>query len=150
MQAPPIARPGAAWRSDGRLRDGAACALLAAFAALLLRATLLRGGAMLGFDLFSYFYPGKVFAAQALLRGELPLWNPDIFFGAPFLANIQMAVLYPPDLIYLIAEFPRAVALSQWLHLTVAATGMFLLCRCGWRLGVLPALAAGLAFAGGG
>lgn len=123
---------------------------LSVFAALLLRATLLRGGAMLGFDLFNYFYPGKAFLAASLARGELPLWNPATFFGAPFLANVQMAALYPPTLLFLLLEFPRAVAVSQWLHLSLGAAGVYLLCRHSWRLGPLPGVAGALAFAGGG
>ncbi|HEU5318060.1 MAG TPA: YfhO family protein [Chloroflexota bacterium] len=123
---------------------------LAAYAALLLRATLLRGGAMAGFDLFTYFYPTKQFALDSLRRGVLPLWNPLIFFGAPFLANIQMGVLYPPNLVFLLSDFAHAVALSQWLHLTLGGAGMYALCRMVWRLGHLPSLAGAMAFAGGG
>lgn len=105
---------------------------------------------MLGFDLFNYFFPGKVFAAEALWRGELPLWNPGVFFGAPFLANVQMGVLYPPNLLFLLWEFPRAVAISQWLHLSAGAAGMYLLCRRVWRLAPFPSAAGALAFGGGG
>lgn len=124
-------------------------ALIVAFAALLLRMSL-RGGSMSGFDLFNYFYPGKVFAAEALRRGTLPLWNPDVFLGAPFLANIQMAVLYPPNALFSFAGFARAVALSQWLHLALAGVGMLLVSRLAWGLGTVPSLVGGLAFAGGG
>ena len=153
MQAPPIirsARRPLTWRAGGIVGEVAPFLALAAFTALLLRATLLRGGAMLGFDLFSYFYPGKVVFAEALKRFELPLWNPDVFLGAPFLANIQMAVLYPPNLLFVITDFARAVAFSQWLHLTLAGAGMFLLCRQAWGLGSFPALLSALAFSGGG
>ncbi|HXI16332.1 MAG TPA: hypothetical protein VNM48_08165, partial [Chloroflexota bacterium] len=137
------------WRSHA-VTDAACLLMLAAFCALLLRGTLLRGGAMLGFDLFNYFFPGKVFAAEALWRGQLPLWNPGVFFGVPFLANVQMGVLYPPNLLFLLLEFPRAVAVSQWLHLSAGAAGMFLLSRWVWRLAPFPAAAGALAFVGGG
>lgn len=105
---------------------------------------------MLGFDLFNYFYPGKVFAAEALRRGELPLWNPNVFFGVPFLANIQMGVLYPPNLIFVALDFPRAVALSQWFHLVIGGIGTYLLCRWAWQLGALASLTGALVFAGSG
>jgi hypothetical protein len=105
---------------------------------------------MLGYDLYTYFFPAKTFAAGALRRGELPLWNPDLFLGAPFLANVQMAVLYPPDLLFALLEFPPAVAISQWLHLVIAGAGMYALCRWGWGLDPLAGLLGALAFAGGG
>ena len=103
--------------------DGLALAGVALFCALLLRRTLAGGGAMLGYDLYTYFFPAKTYAAGALRRGELPLWNPDLFLGAPFLANVQMAVLYPPDLLFAFLEFPPAVAISQWLHLVARGGG---------------------------
>jgi hypothetical protein len=130
--------------------DLLACATLAAYCAYLLRKTLLQGGAMVGYDLYTYFYPAKTFAAAALRRGELPLWNPYVFFGAPFLANVQMAVLYPPDALFYVLDFPRAVALSQWLHLCVAAAGMYALARAGWGLDRTAAVVGALAFAGSG
>ncbi|NBT94444.1 MAG: hypothetical protein EBT47_05455, partial [Chloroflexi bacterium] len=83
-------------------------------------------------------------------RGELPLWNPDTFFGAPFLANIQMAVLYPPDIIFLVAPFARAVAASQAIHLFLAGVGFLLLARRGWGLGHVGALVGSLIFCGSG
>ncbi len=105
---------------------------------------------MLGYDLYTYFFPAKTYAAAALWRGELPLWNPYLFFGAPFLANVQMAVLYPPDLLFALLPFDRAVAISQWLHLLIAGSGMYALCRWGWGLDALGGAIGALAFAGGG
>src|SRR5688500_14323367 len=46
-------------------------------------------------DTFLYFYPYWEYRAEALLAGRLPLWNPLLFMGAPFLANSQAGVLYP-------------------------------------------------------
>src|SRR3990167_919457 len=46
-------------------------------------------------DTFLYFYPYWDYRAQELLAGRLPLWNPYLFMGAPFLANPQAGVLYP-------------------------------------------------------
>ncbi|MBI3970971.1 MAG: YfhO family protein [Chloroflexi bacterium] len=137
-------------RRSSRLKDALALAGIAVFAAVLLRKTLLQGGAMVGYDLFNFFYPAKVYAADALRRGELPLWNPYIFFGAPFLANIQMAALYPLDLLFALLEFPRAVAVSQWLHLTIGAAGMYMMCRRGWGLDTSGALIGALTFGGSG
>ncbi|MDQ3702153.1 MAG: YfhO family protein [Chloroflexota bacterium] len=133
-----------------RVTDGIVLLAVTGFCAVLLRRTLLSGGAMLGYDLYTYFFPAKTFAAAALWGGTLPLWNPYLFFGAPFLANVQMAVLYPPDLLFAVLSFPRAVAVSQWLHLVLAGAGMYALGRWGWGLDAVGGAIGALAFAGGG
>src|SRR5262245_39351736 len=51
-------------------------------------------------DLITSFYPFRAFAAQAIGNGTLPLWNPQILLGAPFLANAQSALFYPPNALY--------------------------------------------------
>ena len=123
--------------------------VIVAFTAVLLRVPL-GGSAMLSYDLYVYFFPAKHLIREAFARGEWPLWNPSTFFGAPFLANIQMAVLYPPDVVFLLANFPRAVAASQWFHLTVAGIGFLLLARRGWGLGPWGASLGAVGFAGSG
>lgn len=105
---------------------------------------------MMSYDLYVYFFPAKHFIRQAFLRGEWPLWNPDIFFGVPFLANIQMAVLYPPDLIFLWPNFARAVVASQWFHLVAGGVGFYWLARRGWGLGPWSAGFGATAFTGSG
>lgn len=124
-------------------------AVITALATVLLRGPL-GGAAMMSYDLYVYFFPAKHLIREAFLRGEWPLWNPDIFFGAPFLANIQMAVLYPPDLIFLWPSFARAVVASQWFHLVTGGTGFLWLARRGWGLGPWGATLGAIAFAGSG
>ena len=123
--------------------------MIAALATVLLRGPI-SGDAMMSYDLYVYFFPAKHLIRQAFLRGEWPLWNPDIFFGAPFLANIQMAVLYPPDLIFLWPTFARAVVASQWFHLIAGGAGFLWLARWGWGLGPWGATLGAIAFAGSG
>lgn len=123
--------------------------VIAALATVLLRGPI-SGDAMMSYDLYVYFFPAKHLIRQAFLRGEWPLWNPDIFFGAPFLANIQMAVLYPPDLIFLWPTFARAVVASQWFHLIAGGAGFLWLARWGWGLGPWGATLGAIAFAGSG
>ena len=38
-------------------------------------------------DLVTSFYPYRTLAARAVREGTLPLWNPYMLSGAPFLAN---------------------------------------------------------------
>ncbi len=49
------------------------------------------------YDLPGYHYPLEDFEFQALRRGRLPLWDPTIYCGGPFIANVQAALFYPPN-----------------------------------------------------
>src|SRR5689334_2294483 len=68
-------------------------------------------------DTFLYFYPYWDYRAHALLSGHLPLWNPYLFMGAPFLANSQAGVLYPLNWPLIFFSAPAAVKISILIHL---------------------------------
>ena len=53
-------------------------------------------------DLLHILLPMHHYLAEHLRRGQLPLWNPLMFMGTPFLANWQSAVFYPPSLLLLL------------------------------------------------
>jgi hypothetical protein len=104
-----------------------------------------------GGDLVSFLYPTYRFAAHTLATGSLPLWNPTLYGGAPFISDIQAGFLYPPNLILFLLnpEFPYTW--MQWLamgHLWWAGLGIYVLVRV---LGFSrpAALLAGTAFAFG-
>ncbi len=40
----------------------------------------------------------RLFAAVSLKQGVIPFWNPYVFSGMPFFADVQAAVLYPLNL----------------------------------------------------
>jgi hypothetical protein len=73
--------------------------------------------------------PGKLFTAQWLLQGVLPLWNPYIFAGLPWIGDVNQSVLYPSTLPFLV--FTTAVALNILVisHYILTGIGMFLLSR---------------------
>jgi hypothetical protein len=48
------------------------------------------------FDLWGYHYPLMDFAFQSLKHLRFPAWDPSIYCGQPFAANIQAALFYPP------------------------------------------------------
>jgi len=48
------------------------------------------------FDLWGYHYPLMDFAFQSLKHFRFPAWDPTIYCGQPFAANIQAALFYPP------------------------------------------------------
>src|SRR5579859_5663318 len=104
------------------------------------------GRALVDYDAFVYFYPQRVFLAHALLAGQLPLWDPDLFLGVPFLANPQTAVLYPPSWLFLLGPVQTIYAAQLVLHAFLAGFFTYLLARRAF--GVLPLAAAvgGLAY----
>lgn len=110
-------------------------------AALLLLATLgyfwrvLAGQAWKpagGGDLVSFLFPTYRYAAARLWAGDLPLWNPHLYGGAPFLADTQSGLFYPPNLLLslLAPTFPYEAL--QWmaaLHVFWAGLAMYLCLR---------------------
>ncbi|MEM7344824.1 MAG: YfhO family protein, partial [Chloroflexota bacterium] len=52
-----------------------------------------------GGDLAPFLYPNYYFAAETLREGILPLWNPHLYSGTPFAADIQTGLFYPINLI---------------------------------------------------
>ena len=51
---------------------------------------LMTGGIVGNFgDIYGYAAPFRHFSANALQTGIVPLWNPFIFCGTPFLASPQ-------------------------------------------------------------
>jgi hypothetical protein len=103
-----------------------------------------------GVDVFGYFYPYFDYAAQAIRQGHLPLWNPYLFMGVPFLANSQAGVLYPLNLALNCLSPARQVSWSIILHVTLAGVFAYLYARSSLRLSPWAALLAGAAFACGG
>lgn len=85
-----------------------------------------------GGDLVSFLFPTYRFAAAELARGALPLWNPTLYGGAPFISDIQAGFLYLPNLLlfWIQPNFPYTT--MQWLvlgHIAWAGVGMYVLLR---------------------
>lgn len=58
-----------------------------------------------GGDFNSFYYPLGAFASSQIQMGHFPLWNPYLYTSAPFAADYQMGVLYPPNLlVWLVAR----------------------------------------------
>ncbi|MBI4066257.1 YfhO family protein, partial [Candidatus Gottesmanbacteria bacterium] len=73
--------------------------------------------------------PAKVFFSQELIQGRFPLWNPYIFSGTPFFADINLAVLHPLNLLYLALLPFRALTLSILVLFLVGSIGMYVLSK---------------------
>src|ERR1044071_4917420 len=59
-------------------------------------------------DLATQFYPSRLLQARAFQEGRLALWNPYFLGGAPFVANPQSSLFYPPNLLYYVFSVPTA------------------------------------------
>ncbi|MFN8441586.1 MAG: hypothetical protein U0175_12480 [Caldilineaceae bacterium] len=85
-----------------------------------------------GGDLVSLLFPTYRFAADSLSQGVIPLWNPHIRGGAPFIADIQAGFLYLPNLLLFLLNPRFDYKWLQWLaigHLYWAGLGMYFLLR---------------------
>jgi hypothetical protein len=108
------------------------------------------GRALVDYDAFVYFYPQRVYLARSLLAGKIPLWDPDLFLGVPFLANPQTAVLYPPSWLFMFGPVQSVYAAQLVLHAFLAGLFTYLLLRHAFGLLPLAAAVGGLAYAFGG
>ncbi len=102
---------------------------------------------VLQWDGMAEFYPWRMHAAREMRAGRIPLWNPHILCGTPFLANSQSAPLYPLHALYYL--IPQTVVLLMpwvaWLHLSLAGVFAYFLARYLGARTVAAAL-AGIAF----
>jgi hypothetical protein len=80
-------------------------------------------------DVIQQYVPWRMFAADSLRHGQLPLWNPHAYCGQPFVGNVLSAVFYPFTWLATIMPIGRFFLLSAWFHLTLLGGGMWLLLR---------------------
>ncbi len=86
----------------------------------------------------------KQFWVESLRSGQIPLWNPFLAGGMPFLAAGQHSGLYPQSLLFLLIEPARAYGWNAWLSLWLAGLAMYGLGRTiGLRRGASLAMGAG-------
>src|SRR5207302_7276192 len=143
------------WRRSVPLRwslapDASAAIGLLAASLIFYYPLVFLGRVLVDYDAFVYFYPQRVFLARSLLEGRIPLWDPDLFLGAPFLANPQTAVLYPPSLLFLFGPVQSVYAAQLVLHAFLAGLFTYLLARRAFGLLPLASVVGGLAYAFGG
>ncbi|HXV98284.1 MAG TPA: YfhO family protein [Anaerolineae bacterium] len=75
------------------------------------------------------FWPWRYLAKASILQGEWPLWNPLLGNGAPLLANLQTALFYPFNLLYLFLPVEHGLTFSIVLHLALAGLFMYFYTR---------------------
>ena len=121
--------PQNAWAPDGLALAGLAVLALLFFWPLSLGLGWIPRG---GGDLVSFLWPTYSYAAQSLHAGRLPLWNQTLYSGAPFAADNQSGLFYPPNLLVFLLWPALPYAAVEWLvvaHIWLAGAGMYLLLR---------------------
>jgi O-antigen/teichoic acid export membrane protein len=80
-------------------------------------------------DLILENYAWKHYIIQSIQQRELPLWNPNLFAGAPFLANGQHSAYYPFSVLFYLLPLTAAYGWFTVTQLFLAGAFMYLLCR---------------------
>ncbi len=80
-------------------------------------------------DIMLYFLPMTSFALHWLTRGILPLWNPHILWGQPFVGNPQEWLFYPSTLLLPLLSPAHYLAWNAVMHLWLGGVGMWLFLR---------------------
>ncbi|MCQ3978947.1 MAG: hypothetical protein DPW09_36455, partial [Anaerolineae bacterium] len=96
-------------------------------------------------DLILENYVWKKFIRESLAAGQLPLWNPYILSGQPFLANGQHSALYPFSLIFYILPLDKAYGWFTVSQLWLAGLAMYVFLRV-LRVTRLGALIGGITY----
>lgn len=98
---------------------GLICLLVFSF-----REAFVSGKAFFVLDVGGLHYPLRVFTAETIARGQIPLWNPYAFTGYPHLAGSQVGVLYPLNFLFLV--LPPHVAMTWFIGVHGALAGVFM------------------------
>jgi hypothetical protein len=87
----------------------------------------------------------KQFIVQSIQARGLPLWNPHLFAGVPFLAAGQHSAFFPLSALFYILPLTRAYGLFTVLQLWMAGTFMYVFGRT-LRMARFPALVCGMTY----
>jgi hypothetical protein len=114
----------------------------------LLSVPMLSGGFLAASynDQYSSGYAYRAWAAEwwkAL--GHVPLWNPEIFGGMPFVAGMHGDVLYPTAWLRLVLPTHVAMNLGFIVHYVLAALFTYLFLRR-WRVSWTGSVIGGLTY----
>ena len=126
--------------------DAAAIALLIALPALIFGVPALLGHPVLPGDDLTQNFPLRVLAGQQIRHGQLPLFDPYVWSGAPLLGDWNAGAAYPLTLLFAILPAAGAWTIGMIVTWAVAGTGLFCFLQA-LRLASLPSLLGALSFA---
>jgi hypothetical protein len=96
--------------------------------------------------LYQKTYPFHDYAAGQVLQGDLPLWNPRLHCGTPFLADFTNGVFQPLNAVFLAMPTSRALAVHAFVSMCLSGIGLALFCRA-LGLSYPASVVGGVAFA---
>lgn len=76
-------------------------------------------------DVVQHFLYSRAFGFGEMAAGNLPLWNPYLYGGIPYLGEFQSALLYPLNALFLILPIGAAINWSFLLHVAVLGIGTY-------------------------
>ena len=113
----------------GRRADVKIVALLVFVVALFFADIFIFGSGFYVRDIYRDYLPSRFVLRQAVLGGELPLWNRFYSAGQPLAANPGFQTFYPGTWLCLLPSFLIGFNLQIVLHVALAAAGMYLMLR---------------------
>ena len=116
--------------SPGRIATAGILAAAAVGLTALFWWPLIRGGGLVGGDVYFYYLPQKVIYAEDLARHELPLWNNRAGHGYPIVGESQTGPFYPfHALFYSMLAVNTAYNANHLVHYVLAFVFMSLYAR---------------------
>lgn len=113
----------------GRRADAKIVALLVVVVALFFADIFIFGSGFYVRDVYRDYLPSRFVLRQAVLDGEMPLWNRFYAAGQPLAANPGFQTFYPGTWLCLLPSFLLGFNLQIVLHVALAAAGMYLMLR---------------------
>jgi hypothetical protein len=113
----------------GRRADGKIVALLVFVVLLFFADVLFLGSGFYVRDVYRDYLPSRFVLRQAVVGGEMPLWNRFYSAGQPLAANPGFQTFYPGTWLCLLPSFLAGFNLQIVLHVALAAAGMYLMLR---------------------
>jgi hypothetical protein len=97
-------------------------------------------------DQFKAGYPFREFAAVSLRSGHgMPLWNPYLMGGLPYVAAMHGDIFYPTFVLRMIMPTDLAMTWSFMIHVFLAGFFTYLFLRA-WGLDFIPSVLGGVAY----
>src|SRR5208282_1172458 len=131
-----------AWHRQG---DVVAVVLLVTLPAVIFGVPALLGHAVLPGDDLGQNFPLRVLAGREIRAGQLPLYDPYIWSGAPLLAGWNAAAAYPFTWLFAILPGTAAWTVNLIATWAVAGLGMFAFLRT-LRLATLASFLGAFSF----
>jgi len=108
---------------------------------------VLNAGQMIfGTDMVDQAYQLREFGAEQVKNGHgMPLWNPFVYSGLPYVGILPGPAFYPTSLLYLVLPLFRAIGWTYALHMFLSGLFAYYAAR-EFRLQKWAAVVSGLAF----